>query len=91
MPILEQYQEVFSEELGTFTGPKIKLITDPQVAPKFYKPRPLPYAMRDKEQQLKSLQAAGIIEAIQVSDWTAPIVPVLKQGKKPFVCVGIIA
>ena len=74
---------MFSDELGTFTGPKVKLITDPQVTPKFYKPRSLPYAMRDKvEQQLKSLQAAGIIEPIQSCDWAAPIVSVLKRDKK---------
>ena len=76
-------QEVFSDELGTFTGPKVKLITDPQVTPKLYKPRSLPYAMRDMvEQQLKSLQAAGIIEPIQSCDWAAPIVSVLKCDKK---------
>ena len=39
--------------------------------------------MRDKvEQQLKSLQATGIIEPIQSCDWAAPIVPVLKCHKK---------
>ena len=82
-PILEKFQEVFSDELGTFNGPKVKLITDPGVTPKFYKPRSLPYAMRDKvKQQLKCLQAAGIIEPIQSSDWAAPIVPVLKRDKK---------
>ena len=34
-PILEQFQEVFSDELGTFNGPKVKLITDHSVTPKF--------------------------------------------------------
>ena len=34
-PILEQFREVFSDELCTFNGPKVKLITDPSVTPKF--------------------------------------------------------
>ena len=39
--------------------------------------------MCDKvEQQLKSLQAAGISEPIQASDWAAPVELVLKQHKK---------
>ena len=36
-PVLIQFQEVFHNELGTFTGPKVKLAVDPQAPPKFYK------------------------------------------------------
>ena len=79
MPILEQYQEVFSEELGTFTGPKIKLITDPQVAPKFISLGRYHTLCVIK---LNSNLNPCIIEPIQASDWAAPIVPVLKQDKK---------
>jgi len=81
--ILEHFQDVFQDELGTFQGPKVKLIVDPQIPPKFYKSRSLPYAMRDKvEEKLKVLQAAGIIELIESSEWAAPIVPVLKRDKQ---------
>ena len=82
-PILDRFQEVFQDELGTYNGPKVKLVVDPQVPPKFYKPRPLPYAMRDKvEQQLQHLQTAGIIEHVESSEWATPVVPVLKCDKK---------
>ena len=82
-PVLNQFQKVFRNELGTFTGPKVKLAVDPQVPPKFYKARSLPYAMRDKvEQELKNLQAAAIIEPISFSEWAAPVLPVLKHDKQ---------
>ena len=80
---MNQFQEIFRNELGTYTGPKVKLAVDPQVPPKFYKAQSLPYAMHDKvEQELKSLQAAGIIEPILFSEWAAPVVPVLKRDKQ---------
>ena len=34
------------------------------------------------EQELKSLQAAGIIEPILFSEWAAPVVPVIKRDKQ---------
>ena len=86
-PILEQFQEVFSDELGTFNGPKVKLITDHSVTPKFTSLDP--YHMQCKIRLNNSvLQAAGIIEPIQSSDWTAPIVLVLKRDKKTICLCG---
>ena len=82
-PVLHQFQEVFRDELDTFTGPKVKLAMHPQALPKFYKARSLPYAMRDKvEQELQKLQSAGIIQPISFSEWAAPVVPVLKRDKQ---------
>ena len=40
-----QFQEVLAMWLGIFTGPKVILVTDPQVPPKFYKVGCFPYAM----------------------------------------------
>ena len=75
-PILDQFQEVFRDELGTFNKADCIRLN-------FYKPRPLPYAMRDKvEHQLQCLQTAGIIEPVESSEWAAPVVPVLKRDKK---------
>ena len=42
----------------------------------------MPYAVRDKvEKELARLQEEGTIEAVEVSDWAAPIVPVIKSDK----------
>ena len=67
-PIPDHFRKVFRDELGTCNGPKVKLVVDPQIPPKYYKPRLLPYAMCDKvEQQLQYLQTAGIIEPVESS------------------------
>ena len=46
-PLLQPFEDIFKEELGTYTGDKAKIHIDPSVAPKFCKYRPLPYAMRE--------------------------------------------
>ena len=64
-----------------------KLHVDPQVRPKFYRPRSVPYAMREKVKlELERLHEQGIIEPVQFSDWAAPIVPVLKPDGSVRIC-----
>ena len=78
--LLERHQTVFSSELGMVRGVTAKLHVDPQAKPKFYRPRSVPYAMREKvEAELDRLRQQGIIEPEHFSNWAAPIVPVLKQ------------
>ena len=51
--------------------------------PKFCKPWPLPFAIKDKvEDELKKLQEQGVIEPVKFSKWAAPIVRVLKHDRK---------
>ena len=55
--------------------------------PKFYKPRSVPFAMRNfVEKELERLQMQGIIEPVKFSDWAAPIVPVLKKDGGIRIC-----
>ena len=77
---------MFSSELGMVRGVTVKLHVDPQARPKFYRPRSVLHAMREKvEAELGRLHQQGIIEPVQFSDWAALIVPVLKL----FLFVGI--
>ena len=85
--VLDKHSKVFSEKLGVVRGVTAKFHIDPQARPKFYRPRSVPYAMREKvEQELDRLHQQGIIEPVQFSDWAAPIVPVLKQNGSVRIC-----
>ena len=72
---------VFTEGLGTFTGAKVSLQVDPQIKPKFFKARTIPFFLKDKvETEPERLQSLGIITPVKHSNWAAPVVPVLKQN-----------
>lgn len=46
--ILGKYTDVFKDELGTLHGTTVKLCVDPKAQPRFFRPRPVPYAMKAK-------------------------------------------
>ena len=81
--LLHKYHEVFQDGLGTFQGYQAKIEVDPEAVPRFHKARTVPYSMRDKvEEELQRLVTEGTLEAVDYSDWAAPIVPVLKSDHK---------
>lgn len=80
---MDSYSDVFKNGLGELRGVEAKIYMDPTAQPKFHKPRPVPFAIRKKvEEELERLQALGVIQPVQFSDWAAPIVPVMKQDGK---------
>ena len=51
--------------------------------PKFRKANSIPYAFKEMvEKELNRLVSEGTVEPVQFSEWTAPIVPVLKKDKQ---------
>ena len=59
----------------------------PRVKPKFHRPRPVPYAIKEAiGEELDRMEADGIIEKIAHSDWAAPIVAVPKRDGKFRIC-----
>ena len=77
--LLQKYDELFRDELGTLKGITARLVVDENATPKFFKPRPVPYAIRGAiEQDLDRLESLGVLEKINHSEWAAPIVPVPK-------------
>lgn len=78
--LLDKYETIFEDGLETLRGFQAKIHTDPDVVPKFCKPRPIPYAYCEKvENELNQLTDLGIIEPVKFSEWAAPIVPMLKS------------
>ncbi len=80
--VVDKYPQVFEEGLGTLQGYKAKIHVDPNAQPKFCRARSVPYALREKvEKELARLQEEGSIEPVEMAEWAAPIVPVLKADK----------
>ena len=50
-------------------------------------PRSIPFALQPKvHAELERLVKAGVTEPVQFSDWTAPIVPVMKPNGSVHIC-----
>ena len=85
--LLQKYDELFRDELGTLKGITARLVVDENATPKFFKPRPVPYAIRGAiEQDLDRLESLGVLEKINHSEWAAPIVPVPKADGSIRIC-----
>ncbi|GFX44477.1 transposon Tf2-9 polyprotein [Trichonephila clavipes] len=59
----------------------------PNYKPVFFKPRPVPFALKERiETELNRLVAEDIIEPVTYSDWATPIVPAIKQNGNLRIC-----
>ena len=80
--VLDKHPEVFREGLGTMKGFTAKIYVDPKATPSYNPARSVPYALREKvEQELDRLQKEGVLEPVELSEWAAPIVAVLKADR----------
>ena len=85
--VLEKNKEVFDDKLGRVNTAEVHLHLKPDATPHFYRPRPVPYSMREKiETELQRMEAQGVIEPVLSSDWAAPIVPVIKTDGTVRIC-----
>ena len=63
MTLLQKYDELFREGLGTVTDIRAKLSVRAGSKPKFFKPRPVPYALKEAiEKDLERLEQLGVVE-----------------------------
>ena len=85
--ILANHSDVFREELGTLKGTTAKIHVPEGATPRFFKPRPLPYAMRGKvDKEIDRLVGEGILTPVDFSEWAAPVVPILKPDNSVRLC-----
>ena len=78
---------MFKPELGLITGTASKIHIDPSTPPKFFKARPVPYALPDHvDKAIDQLEQAGVIQPVKHSDWASPVVPVVKQDGSIRLC-----
>ena len=85
--ILKEYDALLKEELGNVKSVVAKLKIKDEVKAKFFKPRQVPFALKaGNEEEIKRLINLEVIEKIDHSEWTAPIVPVKKPNGKIRIC-----
>ncbi|UYV77938.1 K02A2.6-like [Cordylochernes scorpioides] len=84
---LHRFRELFSPGYGVFKGVRARLLVDPEMKPRFFKSRPIPYALKEKiSRELDRLVKAGILKPVRHAEWAAPIVPVLKSDQTIRIC-----
>ena len=85
--LLSQYQDVFSDSLGTITPYKATLHLKEGTTPRFFKPRPVPFALREQVgMELDQLEKLGVLEKTTFCEWAAPIVVVPKKDGRMRIC-----
>ena len=85
--LLRDCKKLFEEGQGTIKGFKARLAVQENAKPKFYRPRPVPFALKEPiERELHRLEEAKVIEKVPYSEWAAPIVPVPKADGKVRIC-----
>ncbi|GBO23854.1 Transposon Ty3-G Gag-Pol polyprotein [Araneus ventricosus] len=85
--VLEEFKDVFSEDLGSYKGPAISLPIDPKFPPISFKARNIPLAMRKKvDVAIDKLLDQGVLEPISNPRWSTPIVPIIKQSGEIRLC-----
>ncbi|XP_021371365.1 uncharacterized protein K02A2.6-like [Mizuhopecten yessoensis] len=74
-------------KLGTVKGITASIKLKDNAQPKFFKARTVPNALKDQiARELERLEAAGIVEKVDSSDWATPIVPVMKPDGSIRIC-----
>ena len=81
------FSNIFSQKLGLFKHGTIHLNLRKDVQPKFFKARPLPFALRQRvESEISRLVKLNILEAVDYCDWGTPIVPIIKKNGSVRLC-----
>ncbi|UYV65502.1 K02A2.6-like [Cordylochernes scorpioides] len=78
---LHGFRELFNPGYGVFKGVRARLLVDHEMKPRFFKSRPIPYALKDISRELDRLVKAGILKPVRHAEWAAPIVQVLKSDQ----------
>ena len=85
--LLEEYHEIFSDNLGTIQQFKAQLAIKENVKPKFFKPRSVPIAIKPLvEGELDRLEQNGVLERVTYSEWATPLVVVPKKDGRVRLC-----
>jgi len=86
--IKAKYAHLFKGDMSSMKGVSAFLEVKEGAKPKFFKPRPVAYALRDRvADEIQRLVDAGVLEKVDYSDWASPVVPVPKPDGSIRLCV----
>ena len=85
--LINTFPSVFSKSMGTIKGHKAVIRLKQGAKPIYKKSRSVAYALQPAlEAELEKLQAEGILEPVEQSEWATPLVIVPKSNGKIRVC-----
>ena len=85
--VVTRHQALFQKELGEYMGPAAAIVIDPNETQRFCKAGSVSYALRQRvDDQLKKIEAEGILRPVEHATWAAPIVPVVKPDRSIHIC-----
>ena len=85
--IFAKYPNLFKAELGMLKDVKVKINVEINHSSWFCKARSVPYSMKEKvDTQLDKMIEQGVLIPVQYSDYTSPIISVLKQDGTVRIC-----
>lgn len=85
--VTDKFPEVFAEKLGTYNVKEFSLFLKDNVVPKFFRPRPLPFSLKEKVgQELDRMVKLGVLKPVETSEWGTPIVPIVKSNGEIRIC-----
>lgn len=86
--LLRKYSQVFDlTNSKPVKGIEAKIHVPADAKPSYYKPRDIPYAIKELlDNEIDRLLSEGIIVPVTHSDWAAPVVPVVKTDRKIRLC-----
>lgn len=87
VPFMNEFPDLFKEELGAYNGPEVKLHLRSDARPRFLKARPVPFPMKQQvEEELNRLVATGILTPLRHSEWATPLRIVKKDDGSLRIC-----
>ena len=86
--LLEKYSNVFDPDGNSPIKRVVAKIHVPEnTKPLYFRARPLPYALKNKvDVEIDRLLAEKIIEPVEISEWAAPVVSILKKDETIRLC-----
>lgn len=85
--LVREFADVFSTDLGKYTGSPVSFNLDPSIAPIWLKPHRVPFALCPKvDQEIDKLLAQSILEPVDHACWEMPIIIPIKADGSIRIC-----